>query len=65
MERALVNRVAPNGARYIVSKDRWRVEKVCEKKGIPPHWIRYHEKRKKYYLRLWGSFKRVGKDVGV
>ena len=55
----VVDRISLNGKRYIAAEDRGSLEDFCRVTGIPEAWIRWSEKHKKHYLRLWGRYKNV------
>jgi hypothetical protein len=54
----LINRKGMNGCRYVASKNKAAVEAYAQCKHIPLSWIRYHQGRDKWYLRLWGRYAR-------
>ena len=47
-----------DGCRYVASEDRLDIAEYCERHGISIRWIRYSSVRNKYYLRLWGKYKK-------
>lgn len=55
----MIDRVSINGCRYIATTERGALEDICDKKGIPQAWIRWHAASGQWYLRLWGRWKGV------
>lgn len=57
----LIDRISINGKRYVASERKVVIENYCAVKNIPMRFIRFSERHQKYYLRLWGRYKKSHK----
>ncbi len=59
----MIDRISLNGCRYLITRDCGLLTDWCVEHNVPVKWIR--KKRKWFYLRLWGTYRDIGRVLKI